>query len=213
MEREITEIKVQKKNPDRVSIYLDGEYEFGLSRIVAAWLQVGQRLSDQAIESLLKQDSDEVAYSKALHFLQLKPRTEKEIRLKLTEKEFTQDQIEAVIRRLHEADLIADERYAEEWVENRKALHPRSRRLVAMELRQKGITENVIEEALKDSLPDDETALQAAMQYSRKIQSDDRLKFQKRMNAFLSRRGFSYETIVPVVESIWKMKESEKPQS
>jgi len=82
-----------------------------------------------------------------------------------------------------------------------------------MELRRKGITENAIEEALKDSLPDDETALQAAMQYSRKIQSDDRLKFQKRMSAFLARRGFSYETIVPVVEMIWNMKESEKHQS
>jgi len=117
MEWVITEIKVQKKNPDRVSIYLDGEYGFGLSRIVAAWLQVGQRLSDQAIESLLKQDSDEVAYSKALHFLQLKPRTEKEIRSKLIENEFTQNQIEAVIQRLREAGLIADERYAQEWVE------------------------------------------------------------------------------------------------
>ena len=213
MERVITEIKVQKKNPDRVSIYLDGEFGFGLSRIVAAWLQVGQHLGDQAIESLLNRDTDEVAYNKALHFLQLKPRTEKEIRSKLIENEFTQNQIEAVIQRLREAGLIADERYAQEWVENRNQLHPRSRRLVAMELRRKGITENAIEEALKDSLPDDETALQAAMQYSRKIQSDDRLKFQKRMSAFLARRGFSYETIVPVVETIWKMKESEKHQS
>ncbi len=41
-ERRITSLKVQKKNPNRVSIYLDEEFAFGVSRIVAAWLHVGQ---------------------------------------------------------------------------------------------------------------------------------------------------------------------------
>ena len=50
----ITRIVVQKRNPDRVNIYLDGEFAFGLYRDTAAWLEVGQELSDNQIKSQIK---------------------------------------------------------------------------------------------------------------------------------------------------------------
>ena len=75
VEREITGIKAQKKNPERVSVYLDGEYAFGLSRITAAWLQIGQRLSEEKINSLREQDESEVAYQRALILLNHQQRT------------------------------------------------------------------------------------------------------------------------------------------
>ena len=45
----ITAIEPQKRDPDRVNIHLEGEYAFSLARIVAAWLQVGQDLSEEKI--------------------------------------------------------------------------------------------------------------------------------------------------------------------
>ena len=42
----ITAIEVQKHNPQRVNIYLNGDFAFGLTRIVAGWLQTGQTISD-----------------------------------------------------------------------------------------------------------------------------------------------------------------------
>ena len=50
--RKITAIEVQKRRPNRVNIHLDGEFAFGLARIVAAWLRVGQELSEEKIEEL-----------------------------------------------------------------------------------------------------------------------------------------------------------------
>ena len=50
--RKITAIEVQKRTPNRVNIYLDGEFAFGLSRIVAVWLRTGQELSEEKIEQL-----------------------------------------------------------------------------------------------------------------------------------------------------------------
>ena len=88
MERVITAIKVQKRNPTRVNIELDGEYAFGTSRLVAAWLQVGDRLTEEKIAALIDQDTSEVAYQRALNLLNHRPRTEKEIRQKLAEKQF-----------------------------------------------------------------------------------------------------------------------------
>jgi len=209
MDREITGIKAQKKNPERVSIFLDGEYAFGLSRIVAAWLQLGQRLDEKKIESLLASDANEVAYLKARRLINLKPRTEKEIRLKLILGGFDENQCTLVLNRLNEAGLVADDKYAKQWVENRNELHPRSRRLISIELRQKGIADEVIEQVLEDSSTDEELALQAATQYARKLNLDDGMKFRNRLSAFLARRGFSYGTIAPVVRTVWELTKSE----
>ena len=50
MDQKITALKAQKRNPNRINVYLDGIFAFGLARVVAAWLQVGQTLSDEKIE-------------------------------------------------------------------------------------------------------------------------------------------------------------------
>ena len=204
VEREITGIKAQKKNPERVSVYLDGEYAFGLSRITAAWLQIGQRLSEEKINSLREQDESEVAYQRALILLNHQQRTSHEIRQKLIEKGFSSNRVEEVVDRLTQAGLVEDGHYALLWVENRNTYHPRSRRLIRMELRQKGVAEDQIDQALLGSAEDDELATQAAMQQIRKYSDLDWPEFRKKMSAFLLRRGFSYGTVAPVVRSIWE---------
>jgi len=88
MEREITAIKAQKRNHQRVSIYLDGEFAFGLSRFVAAWLKPGRMLSDGDIERLQNEDTYEIAFQKALQFINHRPRSVEETRRRLLGKRF-----------------------------------------------------------------------------------------------------------------------------
>ena len=83
MKHKITALKRQKRNPNRVNIYLDGKFAFGLSRIVAGWLEVGQELDDEKISSLQVEDELEVAYQRALKFISHRIRTENEIRRNL----------------------------------------------------------------------------------------------------------------------------------
>jgi len=204
MEHEISGIKVQKRNPDRVSIYLDGEYAFGLSRIVAAWLNVGQHVSDEKIEALRAKDGNEVAYLRALRLISHRPRTRREIQQKLVEKGFEDTQAQSVIARLAEAGLVEDREFARMWVENRNQSHPRSQRLMKLELMQKGVSVEEIESALVDSADDADLATQAAMQQIRKYSGLEWSEFRKKLSAFLMRRGFSYGTIAPVVQSVWE---------
>lgn len=208
--REITSIQAQKKNPGRVSIFLDGEYAFGLSRIVAAWLHVGQGLSDEKIAALQSQDAQEVAYLAALRMLDHQQRTGQEIRKKLSQKGYQDDQIEMVMLKLAEAGLIEDAQFARQWVENRNTLHPRSRRLIHLELKQKGIEEEEIQNALVGSAEDSVLATQAAMQQLRRYSSLEWEEFRKKMSAFLLRRGFSYGTIAPVVRTVWESVKSDR---
>ena len=63
-----------------MNIYLDGEFAFGLARITAAWLKVGQELGDEKIDKLQAEDARERAYQQALLFLSYRARSEEEIR-------------------------------------------------------------------------------------------------------------------------------------
>ncbi len=83
MIRRITALKLQKHNHQRVNVYLDGEYAFGLTRIVAAWLAVGTELAEEKIAQLQAEDGREMAYQRALNLINFRPRTEVEIRQNL----------------------------------------------------------------------------------------------------------------------------------
>ncbi len=100
MAKKITALKAQKKNPERLNIYLDGEFAFGLSRIIAAWLSIGQELDQSQIDSLLAKDEIEVAYQRALRFLSYKARSSHEVQQKLTQVGFSAEVTEIVIDRL-----------------------------------------------------------------------------------------------------------------
>jgi regulatory protein len=204
VERRITSLKVQKKNPNRVSIYLDDEFAFGVSRIVAAWLHVGQELSEEKISELQEQETKEAGLQKALQLLSYRPRSEAEIRQRMKKAGFDLEVITKVLDRLRETGLVRDESFARDWVENRSALKPRSRKMLAYELRQKGVAEETIEQALETTSEDEDLAFQAATRYAHKLPASDWQEFHRRLMSFLARRGFSYETAKTVVRQVWK---------
>jgi len=203
MDREITALKAQKKNPNRISVYLDGEYAFGLTRIVAAWLKIGQVLSEEDISRLKHQDTFEVGYQRALHFLSYRPRSEAEIQRKLSEQGFEESVIAAVLERLKGNGFLGDEKFAQDWVENRTTFRPRSKRMLAMELRQKGVNDEEIQKALVETDDEETLAYKAAQQYLRRLDGVDWETFRKRLGGHLARRGFSYGTITPVIRQVW----------
>ncbi len=208
MEKVISAIKVQKRNHQRVSIDLDGEYAFGLSRLTAAWLKVGNVLSEERIAALQQEDALEIAYQRALRLIDHRPRSEKEIRQKLAEKDFSAGQIDQAVEKLQRAGLIQDGEFARMWVENRNEFHPRSKRLMRYELLNKGIAEEHIEAALEGSTEDSELALRAGLAYARRLTACDQETFRKRLSGYLARRGFTYGTIVPVVSQLWQQQGS-----
>jgi regulatory protein len=213
MERTITALKVQKKNPNRVNVYLDGEFAFGLSRIVAVWLKVDQTLGEDKISALQIQETNEVAYQKALHFISYRPRSENEVRKKLIEKGFDESVVSGVIDRMKENRILGDDQFAHLWVENRSTFRPRSRRMLHYELRQKGVSEETIQLALDTVEDESELAYQAGIRYARRLADLDRETFRKRLAAFLGRRGFSYGTIMPVLNQIWSELQTEQQKT
>jgi len=204
MEHKITALKVQKRNPNRVNVYLDGEYAFGLARIVAAWLSVGQELTAAQIEKLQNQDLMEVAYTSAIRLLNYRARTEAEIKKKLNEKGFSPEAVEATLERLRNQGLLNDERFAQDWVDNQSNFRPRGRRLLNMEMRQRGLDDQAIEQALEGAQDEETLAYQAAQRPAQRFAQLDWAEFRLKLSQFLARRGFTYNTIAPTVSRLWQ---------
>lgn len=207
--KKITAIEAQKKNPNRVNIHLDGEFSFGLSRIVAAWLQTGQMISDEKIARLIDEDAREVAMQKALHFLSFRARSSSEVKAFLGRHEISEAVIEFTLQRLQETNLLNDQEFARNWVENRNTFRPRSRRFLAFELHRKGLQDDVIEHALREGVDESALALEAARKYERKLRGLDWQDFRQKLAGFLGRRGFSYEISAQVVRILWNELHSE----
>lgn len=204
MDRKITALQAQKRNPNRVSVYLDGQFAFGLSRIVAAWLKVGQSLSEEKIAALQAQETQEKAFQKALALLSHRPRSEAEIHQKLDQAGFDAETIQSVLERLRQAGLVEDRSFAQGWIESRSTFRPRSRSYLAFELRRKGVDDEIIKSTLAQAAEDDQLALQAAQHYARRLTHLDWAEFEKKLSAFLGRRGFSFSIIRPVVRQVWQ---------
>ncbi len=202
--RKVTAVEAQKKNPNRVNIYLDDQFAFGLSRIVAAWLSVGQVLSEEKITALQAEDAREVAFQRACRLLSYRPRSVDEIRKNLEKNEIPPETIAQTLVRLEELGLLGDAAFARAWVENRSTFRPRSKRALGLELRQKGIDQETIQSALDTVTDEEPLAMQAAQKQARRLARCDWPQFRQRLGGFLARRGFSYEVIAPVVRRVWE---------
>jgi len=202
--RAISAIEPQKKNPQRVNIYLDGEFAFGLASIVAAWLKVGQVLDEARIAALQDEDEGEAVYQKALHFLGYRPRSSDEVRRNLTKREIAEPLVEATVERLRQAGLLNDAAFAQAWVENRAAFRPRSKSALRVELRRKGLDDEVIGSVLDEQVDEEALARQAARKYARRLAGLEWPDFRQKLGGFLARRGFSYATAAPIVSEVWK---------
>jgi regulatory protein len=202
--RTVTALEVQKKNPNRVNVYLDDQFAFGLSRIVAAWMKVGQQLSEEKIADLQEADAREIAMQKALHYLGYRPRSVEEVRKNLEKHEIPARVIDETIARLERENLVGDAKFAKEWVENRSTFRPRGKRALSVELRQKGLSDAVIGEVLEENLDEETLAKKAALKFARKLEGLEWIEFRKKMSGFLGRRGFGYEVISPVTRQVWE---------
>ena len=200
--KKITALVVQKRNPNRVNIHLNGEYAFGVARIVAAWLRVGLELDEKKIEQLQLQDANERALQQALLFLSYRVRSESEIRQNLLKHEIPEPVIDLTLEKLRQDGLANDNEFAQTWVENRSTFRPRSRRMLAMELRQKGLAAEAMQSAL-ENVDDEPLAYEAAKKRAPRFINLEWSEFRKKLSEFLARRGFPYAVIAAVVSRIW----------
>ncbi|MCM8783286.1 MAG: recombination regulator RecX [Candidatus Omnitrophica bacterium] len=146
------------------------------------------------------------ARSYALRLLKYRPRTRKEILERLRKKNFSSESIEKTIQDLTDLGLIDDRAFVKFWINWRKEVNPRSKNFVLWELRQKGISPDLIEEEIK-AISSEVDFLQAKELAKRRFEKFKYLtpdKAKRRIYGYLQRRGFAQEVIFEVIKTIFK---------
>ena len=201
----VTKITAQVRDPKRSSVFLDGEFAFGIAtdRVLERGLAPKDVLTAERVTELIALDTTDRAIVAGMELLSYRPRSTREIRDRLARKGFTEPAVDAAIERLAGWGYLNDGDFARRWVENRIEHRPRGSRLLAQELRHKGIDRELIGETLEEADIDE---LAAALQAGeRKAQSYAKLEpavAKRRLSGFLLRRGFTGGTVRQATEQL-----------
>ncbi|QQG40957.1 MAG: regulatory protein RecX [Candidatus Levyibacteriota bacterium] len=145
-------------------------------------------------------DEFEKYYNHALRFLSFRPRSEKEIRDNLKKKKVDPLVIEKIIIKLKEQKFVNDKDFARMWVESRMRFKPRSQRFIILELKNKGIVQDIIDSIIQNN--DLEQAKKLVVKKIEKYQELPKNKLYQKLGSFLARRGFSWETIKESIDEV-----------
>ncbi|MFQ3662707.1 MAG: RecX family transcriptional regulator [Chloroflexaceae bacterium] len=206
----ITAITAQTHNSQRVNVFVDGQFAFGLGldTLAREGLYVGQQLDGATRVRLEALAETERALSAALRLLTARPRSSAEIRQRLRQKGFGSAAVAQTLERLLTTGLLDDAAFSRYLIENRQTFRPRGARALRAELRQKGVDRETIEAAMAACAGDADAERARALAVARAALpryagAPDRATFDRRLGGLLQRRGFSLDTIRPILAILW----------
>lgn len=205
--RKITKIEYQKKNKDRVSIYLDDNYAFGidLNIMIKYSLAKNMELEDDFISEILKAEEEISAYNYAISVLSRNSKSEKQMMLKMQDKGYDQQFIESAIVKLKQQKYIDDEAYSEAFINNKINISKDGKRKIKEALYNKGIDKQIIDEKLQEITGEDEIK-RACLLGEKKllaIKEEDIRKKRIKLANYLISKGFEYGTVKKAVTKLF----------
>lgn len=199
----ITALKVQQKRGNRISVFLDQKFAFGCNQKVAERfrLRVGQVMPQDLVDAVLEGQIQQECFDKAVSYLARRMHSRVELRRKLLKAEFRPEVVEYALSRLEDMSYINDAEFA------RLKLQQSQRKLIGerramQELMRSGVKSEVAKEAVGEHFNSAETKNNAQKLIEKKLPTLRRLepvKAKRRLIGLLQRRGFDYETIMPLV--------------
>lgn len=202
----ITKIEVQKKNKERVNLFLDDEYAFSLSMelVYKEGLKKNEEVDSKRLELLAEEESIIRCKNSALKTIERSYKTEKEVLEKLKERGYGDNAINKSIEFLKEYDFINDVNYTKLYIKDK--LNSIGSQKIKYTLLQKGIAKQIIEEELADSNKENEknTAFNLAkkkLEVLRKKENDN-YKISGKLYRYLISKGYGYDITNEVVKEV-----------
>ena len=192
---EITQITPQIKDKRRCNVYVDGRFCCGLTleATVKNRLKVGQIVTPERLAEIQLESEKNTAFDKALTHISATQTTEKQVRTFLEGKGYLPAVVDCVVEKLRSYNFLNDGQYAEAYTES--VSKRKGRKLIRMELKGKGISEEEIDAAL-DNLPveREEEAAQTLLQKYMRGKPCDKATLQKACRYLLG-KGYDYEVV------------------
>lgn len=198
--------KIQALTKQKYRIFLDGESAFAVYKgeLSRYHLEEGAVLPPEVYEELVNRVLKKRATLRAMHILERTDKTEAQLRRKLEESEYPKEAVESAIAYVTSYGYLDDRRYAEHYIEWKKQGKGKAR--LKMELVQKGISREIIEEVLKSTdFGETREMIRQIILKKRKTDIPMNEKEKQRLYGFLMRKGFSSSDILAVMrEEEWR---------
>lgn len=187
----ITKVAPAAKTPGRYNIFVDGDYSFSLDEIqlVSSGLHSGLEIDEQRLAELKNESDFGKNYIRAIDLISRRLRSEKEIRDYAFRKQWTKNNTERVIERLHTKGYLNDKIFAESFVRSRLNTQKYSKKRIKLDLQKKGIKSDIIQEVLDEEVSDDNALAKLIAKRINRYNDEAKLK------AYLMRNGFNYDDI------------------
>lgn len=191
----ITQIKQQVKNPERVSIFLDGKYTFSLTldQLLDERLKKSDELDELRIKELKKLSDEGKIRARALEWLLSRPHSTREFRDYLYRKKAEKDHIEGLVEEFTDRKYLNDESFAKWFVELRQRKN-KSKRAITSELYSKGISPATIQSIVSNKSEDSKDT-EALVKLVNKLSTRPRYIDSNKLITYLISKGFSYGDI------------------
>lgn len=205
----VTRIAPQRKNQDRVSIFVEGAFAVGVHRDVLLEhpIRRGEVVSAEELAEMVTADEFIRAGKRALDLLAYRPRTERELRDRLLRDGFAGDPAEHAVARMCELGYVDDATFAVDFAASRFRSRGYGRHRLVRELRTRGIAPAVAEEAATAAIGQGDDEYERALEFARKrmrtLASEiDLRKRRKKLFDALMRRGYGQDLIRRVADQL-----------
>ncbi|WP_142413114.1 recombination regulator RecX [Hathewaya massiliensis] len=211
MSNKVSKIEVQKKNKERVNIYVDDEYFISchMELIYKEGIKKGESIDKEKLNSIVEEDNFIKAKSRSLRYLGRAYKAEEEVREKLIGEGYDEKIIERTINFLKEYNFIDDNRYVELFIKEKLKKWGENR--IKYELLKKGVDEKLIISKMEHIDEEDKENILseiAIKKYNSLVKSEkDLFKVKKKLNDYLLRRGYNYDEVRAVIINILEVGE------
>jgi len=205
----ITKIEIQKKNKERVNLFLDGEYAFSLSAelVYKEGLNKNEEIDSEKLKILAEHESLIRCKNSALRIIEKSYKTEKEVRDKLILKGYEDNSINKSIEFLKEYNFINDSNYTKAFISDK--LKSQGSQKIKYTLIQKGISKDKIEEELSNLNKENEKNIALNLAKKKldiiKKKENDNFKISGKLYRYLISKGYGYDVTSEVVKEVMSL--------
>ena len=205
----ITKIEFQKRNKDRVNVFIDEEFAFPCDGelIFKFNLNKSQEVDIEKLTEIINEDNFKKCKTSALRIVERSYKTEKEIRDKLFIKGYDAKSVDRTINFLKEYSFLNDDSYVDMYVKDR--IRNQGKNKIKYNLLRKGVSEEVIQDKINniDSSLEKETAYNLCLKkYNQLIKREnDNYKLYQKLYRFLASKGYDCSCVNETVKKVMKI--------
>ncbi|MHC1683579.1 MAG: recombination regulator RecX [Clostridiaceae bacterium] len=214
MNGKITKVEVQKRNKNRVNVFIDEEFAFSCSTELVYYhkIKTGEVLDLEEFKEILEKDNFIKAKETALKYIERYFRSEKQVEKKLTEKDFDNEIIKKICEFLKEYKFIDDNKLTQMYIQDNKSRFGKVK--LKNNLLNKGISEELIKKYLYEVKEEESYKIASKLAEKRYLQlakSENSNKvILKKLGEYLLRQGFNFEEIKSITSKFIKEEEEEE---